>query len=217
MTPEPAHSHGESPMLTRRSLLIATLPLAGALVPGWLRPARAQSPAQATQFIDQTAKQLVAIIDAGAPAPQKRAQLQQIIDRDVAVAEVAQFCLGRHWRDATPQQQKDYVQLFHRVLLNSIAGHLGDYKGITYTLGRAMPGDGGVQVPTVLNRPGQPSANLTWLVSNEGGSPKIVDLIAEGTSLRLTQRSDYDSYLNRNGGRVQALLDAMKRQANQSG
>ncbi len=27
------------------------------------------------------------------------------------------------------------------------------------------------------------------------GSPKIVDVIAEGTSLRLTQRSDYASYL----------------------
>ncbi len=200
-------------MPTRRTLLLSSLALAVPAAFAGIAPAWALAPAQATQFIDQTARELIAVIDAGAPVAQKRAQLQQIIDRAVAVDQVARFCLGRHWRSATPQQQQQYVQLFHRVLLNSITGHLGDYKGITYSLGRAVPGDGGMQVPSVMNRPGQPPANLTWVVSDEAGSAKIVDVVAEGTSLRLTQRSDYDSYLNRNGGNVQALITAMQRQA----
>lgn len=200
-------------MPTRRIFLLTSLTLAAPAAVIGIAPAWALAPAQARQFIDQTARELIAVIDAGAPVAQKRAQLQQIIDRAVAVDEVARFCLGRHWRSATPQQQQQYVQLFHRVLLNSITGHLGDYKGITYSLGRAAPGDGGMQVPSVMNRPGQPAANLTWVVSDDTGSPKIIDVIAEGTSMRLTQRSDYDSYLNRNGGSVQALIAAMQRQA----
>ena len=44
------------------------------------------------------------------------------------------------------------------------------------------------------------------------GELKIVDVIAEGASLRLTQRSEYSSVISRNGGRVAALLDAMKQQ-----
>ncbi len=202
-------------MLTRRTILLS--PLAAMALAVAVPRAQAQTPAQAVQFIDQVAKQLIAVIDAGAPMAQKRAQLQQIIDHDVAVDVVGQFCLGRHWRTATPPQQQQYLQLFHRVLLNSISGHLGDYKGITYTLGHAAPGEGGMEVPSTLNRPGQASASLTWLVAEVGGGLKIIDLIAEGTSMRLTQRSDYDSYLNHNGGQVQALLDAMKRQAGQSG
>jgi phospholipid transport system substrate-binding protein len=40
-------------------------------------------------------------------------------------------------------------------------------------------------------------------------------VVAEGTSLRLTQRSDYASYLSRNNNNVQALIDAMRQQAKQ--
>jgi phospholipid transport system substrate-binding protein len=54
---------------------------------------------------------------------------------------------------------------------------------------------------------------VDWLVSTESGSPKITDLIAEGTSLRLTQRSDYSAFLARNNNSVQALIDALKQQA----
>jgi phospholipid transport system substrate-binding protein len=45
---------------------------------------------------------------------------------------------------------------------------------------------------------------------------KIIDVIAEGTSLRLTQRSDYSSFLARNSNNVQALIDAMRQQATAS-
>jgi phospholipid transport system substrate-binding protein len=43
-------------------------------------------------------------------------------------------------------------------------------------------------------------------------APKIIDVIAEGTSLRLTQRQDYASYLTRNNNSVDALIDAMRQQ-----
>jgi phospholipid transport system substrate-binding protein len=42
-------------------------------------------------------------------------------------------------------------------------------------------------------------------------------MLAEGTSLRLTQRDDYYSYLARNNNSVQALIDAMRRQVDQAG
>ena len=58
---------------------------------------------------------------------------------------------------------------------------------------------------------------MDWLVSVDGGGPKIIDVIAEGTSLRLTQRSDYSSYLAHNNNSVQALIDALRQQASQPG
>ena len=47
------------------------------------------------------------------------------------------------------------------------------------------------------------------------GQPKVVDVIAEGTSLRLTTRSEYSSVIQRNGGDVGALLVAMRNQIQQ--
>ncbi len=203
-------------MLTRRTLLLSSLVLAATAAGasgGYAQGSAAQvSPQQASQLIDSTAKRLIAVIDGPGSAEQKRPALQQIIDSVVAVDEIGRFCLGRHWRSASPDEQRDYLELFHRVLLNSITGHLGDYRGITYTLGRPLPGEGGVQVPSTMNRPGQPSADLTWIVADVGGGPKIIDVVAAGTSMRLTQRSDYDSYLVHNGNNVKALLSALKRQ-----
>jgi phospholipid transport system substrate-binding protein len=42
-------------------------------------------------------------------------------------------------------------------------------------------------------------------------------VIAEGTSLRLTQRQDYASYLTRNNNNVDALINAMQQQTARSG
>jgi phospholipid transport system substrate-binding protein len=53
---------------------------------------------------------------------------------------------------------------------------------------------------------------VQWVVDSSTGSPKIVDVVAEGTSLRLTQRSDYASYLERHGNDIGQLLAALHRQ-----
>ena len=50
------------------------------------------------------------------------------------------------------------------------------------------------------------------MVAQAGGTLRIEDVIAEGMSLRLTQRSDYASFLARNGGNVDALLAALRQQ-----
>lgn len=39
-----------------------------------------------------------------------------------------------------------------------------------------------------------------------------MDVVAEGTSLRLTQRADYASFIVHNNDSIQALLEAMRRQ-----
>ena len=53
---------------------------------------------------------------------------------------------------------------------------------------------------------------MQWVIGNPSGNPKIVDVIAEGTSLRLTQRSDYASYLTHNNDNIDALISAMQHQ-----
>jgi phospholipid transport system substrate-binding protein len=69
----------------------------------------------------------------------------------------------------------------------------------------------------VVERPNNPPTNVDWVISNPTSDPKIIDVIAEGTSLRLTQRQDYASYLNRNNNDIDALLNAMSQQVAQAG
>jgi len=201
-------------MLHRRSLLSLTTGIAGAAV---FRRARADATVdQAVAFVRQTGDALVGVINGPGGNAEKRAALAQIIDRTVDVPGVARFTLGRWWPEATPEQRQRYMEAFHQVLVTNIGGKLGEYEGVRFTVNRAVPAQGGVQVDTTLVRPNQPPANVGWVIASPGGSPKIVDVIAEGTSLRLTQRSDYGSFLAHNNSNIDALINAMQRQVAQS-
>lgn len=204
-------------MLTRRSLTGLFATGATLAIGGRPGPVHAQTVEQAAAFIEQAGRDLTAVVNAPGPISSRPGQLQQVVDRIVDVDEVARFCLGRYWRTASPEQQQEYLKLFHQVLVKNIAAKLGDFQGVTFVVGRSAPRDGGFAVSTVVTRPGSAPANVEWLVSPAAGGLRIFDVIAEGTSLRLTQRSDYASYLAHNGNSVQALLDAMRQQLTQSG
>jgi phospholipid transport system substrate-binding protein len=197
-------------MLFRRTALYVTaICLTALAVPG----ARAQTPEQATAFVQALGNQLVGIVNGPGSTEQKSAALTRVIDSDVDVAGVGRFCLGRFWRMATPQQQREYETLFRKVLITSITSKIGDYQGVRFTIGRTTPRPEGQVVATTIAGPKKPPAEVDWVVKDVNGSPKIVDVVAEGTSLRLTQRDDYASYIVQHNDSVQALIDAMQRQA----
>jgi len=206
-------------MLTRRTLLQLTgaASMLALLGPALAAPALAQSAQQATAFVKSTGDALVAVVNGPGSPSDKRHQLQQVIDSTVDVDEIARFCLGRFWRQATPEQQKQYMSLFHDVLLNNITAKLGEYRGVRFEMGRAQEREDTVAVSTTVERPNNPPTQVDWIVSGASGHPKIIDVVAEGTSLRLTQRSDYASYLSRNGNNVDALIEAMRHQVAQNG
>ena len=67
-------------------------------------------------------------------------------------------------------------------------------------------------VATVVERAGNKPVTITWLVTQEDGGLRIADVVAEGMSLRMTQRSDYASFLAHHDGDVGALIEALKKQ-----
>ena len=201
-------------LMSRRALLASAAALAF-LGASALRPAAAQQ-AAADSFLKSFADRLIGVVNGPGSQASKLQALAPLIDGSVDVATIGKFCLGRFWASATPAQQAAYITLFHQVLLNNIAGHLGDYQGVTYSMtGSHAQGDDTL-VGTIINRPNAPAANVQWVVRTSGGSPKVLDVVAEGTSLRLTQRQDYASYLVHHGESLDSLIAALKRQLGQA-
>lgn len=192
-----------------RRFLLGTL-VAVSLISGVANPASAEG--TATAFVRSLGDRLVAIVNSDLSGPQKKEKVLPILQEDVDVDAIGRFCLGRYWRTATPEQQADYLKLFRQVLANTITDKLGDYRGVSFTVGSATPKGEDQSVDTILHRPQQADANLEWIVNSSSGSPKIVDVVAEGASLRLTQRQDYASFIQQHGGQVSAILAALKLQ-----
>ncbi len=154
-------------------------------------------PAQAATFVRQAGVDLAAAV-AGAQTPaDKQARLGPYLQRVVDEDGVARFCLGRYWQTATAEQRAEYLRLFRMVLLRGVVNRLGDYQAGSVQgqrqhagaqAGRHLRADGGGA--------GRQQAGQHHLDGGRGdGALRIADVVAEGMSLRMTQRSDYASFL----------------------
>ncbi len=200
--------------IQRRLVVAAALGLPVALP---LRSALAAIDAtRASGFIQSTGNDLVGAINSNAPVAARRDSVAGILRRAVDIEGVGRFILGRFWRTASPAEQQEYSRLFEQTLIHNLASRFGEYQGVKFTLGRSQANtEDDVMVSTSVERPNTAAFTLDWRVSDIGGAPRIIDMIAEGTSLRLTQRSEYASVVQRNGGQVSALLAAMRQQISQ--
>jgi phospholipid transport system substrate-binding protein len=202
-------------MLKRRAAMTVIGTSALLIAPPLLRLARAQPGEVAVAFVKSASDKLVVIANGSDAPEEKRRRLQSVIDATVDVDAVARFCLGRSWRNATPDQQKEYVKLFHGLLVTEIAGHLGEYQGVRITMGLARATVDAEIVTTMVERPGNPPMQIDWVVAANAGGPKIVDLLAEGTSMRLTHSEDFTAYLMRHEYNVHELVEVMRQRVAQ--
>ena len=192
-------------MIARR-LLLAAIPALFAL------PARADASDAARDMIVRLGRQLTDVANGAGSLEERRAAFERLIDGAADVEAIARFCLGRFWRTATPEQQLEYAGLFRTVLLRNITGKAGEYKGVAMEVGKAQLREDEIVVASVVSRPGNAPNKIDWIVTATG-APRLLDVVAEGTSLRLTQRADYAAFLSSHGNSIQALIDALKAQA----
>ncbi|MBR0654283.1 MlaC/ttg2D family ABC transporter substrate-binding protein [Plastoroseomonas arctica] len=180
-----------------------------------ISPAQAEiDPARATAFIESAGRDLVAQLNSTAgTATQRRERVAAVLRRAIDIEGTGRFILGRYWRQASEAEQRQYLQLFDEIIIRNLSARFGEYQGVRFTVGRTQQrSEEDVLVTTQVDRPNSASFALDWRVAEVGGQPKVVDVIAEGTSMRLTTRSEYSSVIQRNGGQVSALLTAMQQQ-----
>ncbi len=201
------------PGLLHRRLLLAGIAGLGAT------PALAQQMdiTRATRFVDKAGQDLVnAINDPRLSLTQRRDRVASILRTAIDIEGTGRFILGRYVRQASPAELQDYLKLFDEIIIRNLSARFGEYRGVKFSLGRSQQRtEEDALVSTQVERPNTPPFTLDWRVAEINGQPRVVDVIAEGTSLRLTTRSEYSAVIQRNGGRVAALLDAMRGQISQ--
>jgi len=206
-----------SPHTSRRALLGGLMAAPALALPMLaITPTAHAQAGGAMALVKSVVDQLLTIVNGPGNAAEKRPRVRQVLNTSVDVDNIGRFCLGRFWNTASPDQQRAYLELYRSVLENNVSARLGEYVGVKITLLRAQPRDDTEIVSSTVERPNNAPAHVDWIVGKPSGSLKILDLVAEGTSMRLTQRSDYGAFLSRNGGNVQALIDAMRQQVSRN-
>ncbi len=164
----------------------------------------------AITFVQNLGDNAIEVLKAPDSTPEKRrVKFQEILDRDFAVNTIGRFALGRYWRAASPEQRQEYLRLFRLFILNTYASRLDGYSGQSFTVVKAHPiDDKDTLVNTAISQTNAEPLRVDYRVRTRQGDHKIVDVLVEGISLITTQRSEFDSIINRVG--FDGLLELMR-------
>ena len=126
-----------------------------------------------------------------------------------AVKTIGRFALGRHWRTATPEMREEYLGLFEEFVLDIYSKRLDGFAGETFTIIKSRPiDDTDTMVSTEISGVDGPSIRVDYRVRTRNGVTQIVDVLVEGISLIVTQRSEFASVIRRDG--LEGLLDKLR-------
>ena len=200
----------------RRQLILGSAALLGALLPG--RAARGlPSAAAAEDVVRRLVEQVWQLLAERGDAPDiDRDHLLSVLDQGTDLSLLGRLVLGRYWRDASPGQRSEYLELFRRYMLQTFIQRLRQYAGTDmshpgerFQIIASRPlGERDILVQSRVAPPTSQPLRVDWRLRERPGEPVIIDLIVEGISLLVTQRSEFAAVLERGG--VEGLLAELR-------
>lgn len=192
--------------MMRRFAAIGVL-LLGALCVAAPRPAAAQDP---RAFVSALGRQAIEVLGPGVPAAQRLARFRSLFHDDFDVPGIGRFVLGRYWRLATPQEQQEFLKLFQEYIVRAYSARLGAYAGEPFRVIGARPNGAETVVTSEILRSNGAPVQVDWLLIERDGQYKITDVYVGGVSMKVTQRDEFASVIQRSGGRVSGLLAQLR-------
>ena len=173
---------------------------------------RPLEPGEAKGLIKSLGDAAVAMLsDKTLSGPEKIRRFRHLLNQSFALKGIARFALGRYWRRADFTQRRRYLKLFEDYIVNSYAARFGNYAGEKFVvMGESIDDRGWAVVATRIQRPGGDPVKVFWHLRERLGAVRVVDVVIEGISMSLTQRSDFAASVRTVGGDLDAFLDTLE-------
>ncbi len=127
---------------------------------------------------------------------------------------MSRLVLGKHWRRATPEQRRRFVEGFRALLVRTYSTALADAVEIEidFLPARPGPGPGEVEVRTEIRQPGGLAIPVSYRFHRAAdGRWKAYDMSIDGVSLVGTYRSSFAAEIERAG--LEALIRRLAERA----
>ena len=172
---------------------------------------------RASGFIENLAKEAVsALTDPDISREERETRFRKMLNDHFAVSTIGQWVLGRYWNTANLEERKEFLSLFEDLLVVTYLNRFQRYSGETLSVEKTLVDDksGDAVVFSQVVRPdGTAVVSVGWRLRGKGEAFKIVDVLVEGVSMGLTQRSEFAAVIRKHGGQVSGLLAEMRERA----
>jgi phospholipid transport system substrate-binding protein len=193
--------------MMRRTVLAAFASIMGALGAPIILAAAADPAA----VINELGNRALDVLGKNATPAQRVARFHELFREDFDVPGIARFVLGRYWKTATPEQQQEFVKLFEDYIALVYSNQLAAYSGETLKVtGSRTSAEEAIVASEIIRPSGSPPVKVDWHLTDRNGAYKISDVTVDGISMAVTQRSEFASVIQRNGGQVANLIAQLR-------
>ena len=171
----------------------------------------AAAAADPTALISNLGREALAVLGKGTNESQRVARFRELLRADFDVPGIARFVLGRYWNTATEDQRAEFVKLFENYVAAAYATRLAEYAGEQFKVTGSRPdGDGAIVSSQILRPAGSAPIKVDWRLTGRNGNYKLSDVSVDGISMAVTQRSEFASVIQHNGGQLQGLIAMLR-------
>lgn len=171
---------------------------------------------QAEAFIKNTGNEIIGLIRSSKDMPSKKRHFKNLLNNHFDLKAIGQFVLGRYWRAASDKEKKEFLKLFEQNIVDTYTSQFDQYKDETLKVLKANKSrDGAIWVESQIRGSERNPLQVRWKLYERRGKFKIYDIYVNEASMSITQRSEYATIIQRNGGRVQALLNELRKSNSQ--
>ena len=146
---------------------------------------------------------------------EKVENITNIFLSNLAVREISLFVLGPYRRNLDSVQKTKYINLIKRFVSEIYSIRLASFPSGDFSiLSSTDNGRSGVIVKTSIRFLNDPNpTKIDWrLIKKQDGNFKIFDIRVVGIWMAQEQRSTFTSFLSKNNGNIDKLMDRLKKQ-----
>jgi phospholipid transport system substrate-binding protein len=190
--------------MNSRTARFSLLGIASLVLPLLLHAAEAPPP---DKLVESVARQLLTELDARRAELRKEPQkIRDLVDKvllpNFDTEYSAQRVLAVHWRNATPDQRKRFIDAFYKSLLQNYGEALLDFtpdrlKILPYKEDKDAPDRATVR--TLIKRDSGSSVAVNYTLRRVNGVWKAWDVTIDNVSYVKTFQQDFASEINANG------------------
>ena len=203
--------------ISRRSFsrglaVLGTVALAVSIGLGAPRPAVAGGSDDPAVFVREFSAQAIGVLaDRNLSGEHRQRAFRDLLTAGFDIKSISRFVLGRYWRRATEVQRTEFTGLFEDLIVATYARKFADYSGQTLKVEaiREENDKMAAVASRILRESGEP-IRIDWRLLRRDQSWRIVDVVVEGMSMVLSQRSEYAAVIKSDGGKIEGLLTKLR-------
>jgi len=189
---------------TRRFVTTAGLAALGLAVRP--APARALTEARARALVEGVVQDINRVIASGRSLGRMISEFERIFARYADVSIIARSTLGPAARRASAAQLRAYTEAFRSYVARKYGKRFNEFKGGRIEVRGVREVKSWHEVRSTAYLPGQSPFEVSFLVSDRSGRDRFFDLVIEGISMRITERTEIGAMLDRRNGDIDALI-----------